>query len=136
MKKDIELKAQRDRDLYCVYCRCLRECDFASMRDAADYVRKQPASQFYISSREAMRHIVNINMGYSLEHLNPLAKKRILLIYERYMKYRREHPESTPGESIEIVVEQPAPEFYIGAEMSRKILQKERRKAREKWLGY
>lgn len=132
--RDVELKARRDRDLYRAYCQGLRKCKFATLRDAADYARKQPAPQFYISAREAMQHIGRINRGYSLEHLNPLARKRILFIYDLYMAYRREHPEDTPREAIEYVVEQPAPEFYIGAEMARKILLRERQKVRAKWF--
>lgn len=133
--KDTELKEKRDKDLYCVYRRGLECGQFLTMRDAAEFVRKQPAPQFYISSREAMKHVSSIESGISLIHLNSESRKRIWTLYDRLVAYRAENPSKSPLEAMEIITAQPAPEFYIGAEMARKILQKERKKARQKWLG-
>lgn len=133
--KDTELKRLRDRDLYEVYRRGLEEGRFVSMRDAADYVRQQPAPQYYISSREASLQIGRIEARISLIGLNALSRRRIWRLYDNYVAFLNDNPDTelTRERILEILVDEPAPEFYIGAEMARKILQQEIAKVRQKW---
>lgn len=125
--KDSELKRLRDKALYNVYVKGLQCGEFESMREAAKWVRKQPAPQYFISSREASLLIGKILNGHSLIGLNSLSRKRIWRIYDMYMEYSAAHPNTnrTRERILEDLVEQAAPEFYLSAEMSRKILQKE-----------
>ena len=133
--KDTELKRQRDRALYEAYIKGLEEGRFASMRDAAEFVRQQPAPQFYISPREASLQIGRIEARISLIGLNSLSRRKIWDLYDRYVLYLRQHPDTslTRERILEILVEEPAPQFYIGAEMARKILQQENARIRKKW---
>ena len=134
--KDTELKQIRDRDLYDVFIKGLEEGRFESMRDAADFVRKQPAKQYYISSREASLHIGRIESRVSLIGLNPLSRRKIWQLYDNYIEYLQQHPDTELSREriLELLVEEPAPEFYLGAEMTRKILQQQRSKRRKEWL--
>lgn len=130
---DEELKYLRNRDLYEVYKSGLEKGCFRSMRDAADYVRLQPAPRYYITARTAACYIAKIRAGISLIGFRELARKRIWRIYDRYNEYVSEHPQCAQNkmeEVLEIILEEPAPEFYITRETSRKILQEENRAVR------
>ena len=135
--KDTELKEMRDRALYQVYLQGLEEGRFNSMREAGEYVRKQPAPQFFLSSRVASLYIGMIMQGISLLHLNSLSRRRIWTLYDRYVEWKRENASSTLSREriCEILVEEPAPEFYVTMEQARKSIWKEWKKAREKWYG-
>lgn len=129
--KNVDLKKQRDCDLYDVYRRGLQEGRFDTVRAAADYVRKQSAPRFYISAREACRLVARIEAGKPLR-INPTSLRRIFVIYARFRDYMRRYPESPKCEAFENIVCEPAPEFYIGWEMAKKIILNKRAEARRR----
>jgi len=135
--KDTELKEMRDRDLYETYVKAIREKEFASMGDAAEYARLQPASQFYLSARTASLLIGRIESYISLIDLNDMSRKRIWELYDRYVSYRKENPFSglTRERILEELVEQPAPEYYLSQGRAKHIIMYERRKVRKKIMG-
>lgn len=133
--KDSELKRLRDADLYKVYLRGLESGAFRNMSQAADYVIRQPAPQFYISSREANLHIGKILSRVSLISLNSTSRRRIWQIYDDYMAYMAAHPDNKLSRErvIEHIVDAPAPEFYISWTSARHILKREVNKRRRRW---
>lgn len=133
--KDSELKRRRDADLYKAYLQGLEAGAFNNMSQAADYVIRQPAPQFYISSREANLHIGRIQAGISLISLNSTSRRRVWRIYDNYMAYMAKHPDNKLSRErvIEQIVDEPAPEFYISWTSARHILKREINKRRKKW---
>lgn len=133
--KDTYLKRKRDRALYQVYVRGLREGRFTSFRNAGELVRTQHAPEFFIEPRVASLHIGKILSFSSLDSLHPLSRARIWELFARYMKYMDEHPGCglTREKVLDDIIEEEAPEFYVTAEMARKIIMKESRKRREQW---
>lgn len=132
--RDTEIKQLRDQDLYETYKRVLREGQFSSMREAADYARLQPASQFYISAREAASHIGKILSCKSLIDLNLQSRRKVWQLYEMYEQYLREHPDNTLSREriLELLVACPAPEFYLSVDRAKHIIVYEQRKVRQK----
>ncbi len=133
--KDTNLKRKRDADLYQTYLRGLEGGCFANASQAAEYVTKQPAPQFYISSREINLHIGKIQSGTSLIYLNSMSRKRVWQLYDNYLRYLSEHPDTKLSREriLEILVEEPAPEYYLSWQAARQILRREIKKRRMKW---
>lgn len=133
--KDTELKAIRDRALYQVYLQGLEEGRFNSMREAGEYVRLQPAPQFFISAREASLNIGKILSGISLMNMNSDQRRKIWTLFDMYTEWLEANSASKLSREriMEILVEEPAPEFFMSMEQTRQRIFKEWKKAREKW---
>lgn len=124
------MRQEKDHELYLTYLRGLRVCHFSSMHEAADWVRSQPASKFYISSKSLVNSIAEILRGENSFNSGSLRDKKILLLYDMYQSFLAEHPESNLSREkiCEILVDSPAPRFYIGHESCLKALLRERNK--------
>ena len=129
--KDTELKRQRDRDLYKVYVRSLSTRRFASIGEAADYARRQPAPQYYISARTASLLIGRLMAHQSLIGLNSNSRQRIWHLFDAYKRYLKAHPQCRLSREIilEELVEQPAPHFFVSPGRAKHIIIYERRAA-------
>ena len=132
--KDTELTQRQARALYAVYVKGLEEGRFASLRDAANWVRKQPAPCFFISSKRASILVGMIQSNVSLLYQGYNTRRLAWRLFHDYKQYRKEHPDTTlPREHIlEILVDQPAPEFYLSAVAVRHILAKKIKEVRER----
>ena len=133
--KNTELKRSRDKALYKEFRKGLSEGKFATMGEAAEYVCKQPAPQYFIEPKKASDIVGRILADVSLIHLNSCSRRRAWQLYRRYVQYMEEHPDCKMSRErvMEIIVEEPAPEFYIEAQRAKKILNRERKIARKKW---
>lgn len=126
--KDIELKALRDRHFFLCYKKALKENDFHNQWEAIEYVRTHPAPRFYISSKTCSLLLGKIFAAKPLEQMNPLAYRRIKRLEKMYRAYIRENIDirCLSREKIcEILVELPAPEFYITNNYATRIIARE-----------
>ena len=130
-----ELKEARDKALYAAYRKALGECTFATMRDAAHYVCKQPAPRFFIEAEKASILVGRILANISLINQNNSTRRLTWELFRRYKAYLTEHPDNKLSRErvLELLVDQPAPEFYIDAQRARKIIYKERNRRRQRW---
>lgn len=135
MNKDTELKQARNLEIYRRYVEGLEAGRVENMRSAADYILQQKAPQFYISSHTASLIIGKIDALVSVILPNPGFRARALTLYSNFLKYKREHPGTQLAREriLEILVEEPAPEFFLDEETIRQILQNEVLKQRTKW---
>lgn len=133
--RDTELKRKKAEALYTTYKKGLEEGRFNSLFGAGIYCAIQPAPCFYISARQASLLIGRIESGDLLFGLSESQRRQIGQLWHNYRAYLREHPScALPREQIlEILVDEPAPEFYISAEGVRKILRAEIKKSRRKY---
>lgn len=126
--KDVELKAIRDRDLFLCYQKALRENDFQNQWEAIEYVRKCPAPRFYISSKVCSLLLGKIFAGKKIERMHPLAYKRIKHLEKMYKTFVT-GPAGMQGLSrervCELLVDMPAPEFYVSNIYATRIINKE-----------
>lgn len=132
--KDTELKRERDKDLYQVYKKALRDNHFSSMMQAADFCRRQPARSYYIDSREAQKIISLIEKGVSLIGKNSHSRKRAWDLYELVKQYREQHPGQHKGLVLilEEIVCMEAPEFYLSGRSAKRIILNELRRERQR----
>lgn len=135
--KDTELKEARDRDLFLCYQQALRTYNFRYEAEVVDFICSCPAPRFYISSDECSNLLGRFFAGKRLERMHPLAYKRLKTLAERYK-------ECVKGENgmkglsrdrvCEIIVDMPAPEFYVSPDYARKIIKRQIAKHNEEFL--
>lgn len=132
---EYERTQEKTEVLYQIYKKGLEEGRFSSMRDACRYICKQPAPCFYISGKWASIYIGQIEAGISLMGFSTNMARKLKQLYANYKKYCSEHSdEILPREHImDILVEQPAPEFYMTPNAVRKVLRKALWKVRRKY---
>lgn len=126
--KDTELKAIRDRDLFLCYQKALRERNFQNQWEAIEYVRQSPAPRFYISSKVCSLLLGKLFAGHRLGRIHPLAYKRIKHLEKMYKSYISGEAgmKGLSRERVcEILVDMPAPEWYISNIHATRIINKE-----------
>lgn len=133
--KNTELKRARDRALYQAFKRLLAQGGYPTMRQAASAVCKCPAPRFFIEPEKASLLVGCIINGVSLDDRNMGTRRMASQLHALYLQWLEDNPGSRMSREriMEIVVEMPAPEFYIGAQSARKIIYRERKKARARW---
>ena len=126
--KDTELRQEKDRELYSVYMRGLREQHFANMHEAVDWVRSQPASKFYISSKALVNYIGAMKNGKVPPKMFSFNEKKIKILYQMYLEFMESNPDcKLSREKIcEILVDEPAPLFFICHDSCMKAIVRER----------
>ena len=132
--KDTGLHRMKAEALYSVYKKGLGIGCFNSMYEAGFWCARQPAPCFYISSKQASLLVGRILGGVSLIDLHASQRRLVWRLYEDYRTFLEENP-GTPlsrERIMELLVDRPAPEFYITGDCARRILRKELRKARKR----
>lgn len=124
MKKDTELKRRKADALYTVYKQGLQEGRFDSLFGAGRYCARHPAPCFYISPKQASLLIGRINSRISLINLNASQQRMAWRLWFDYRQYlsENEHTFLSRERVMEILVDQPAPEFYLTGDAARRIL--------------
>lgn len=135
--RSTELKKQRDRDFYEVYIRGIEEHHFLRSDDALDYARLQPAPRYYISARAATLLLYKIESGQDLGNINEQSYRRFMQLYSDYLDYRAAFPDDTRSREqiMELLIQRPAPDFFIGKPMAKLIVLRERHAAMERMLN-
>lgn len=126
--KDIELKSIRDRDLFLCYQKALKEKDFKNQWEAIEYVRKSPAPRFYISSKVCSLLLGKLFAGQKLEKMHPLAYRRIKhleKLYRGIVSGEAKYQGLSRERICEMLVDTPAPEFYVSNIYATRIINKE-----------
>lgn len=125
--RDTELKRQKAAALYSVYKQGLQRGMFVSLCDASRIIIRKPAPCFFISAKRASLLIGRINSKVSLINLNSSQRRMAWQLWYNYWDYLEKHPGCTLSRErvLEILVDEPAPEFYISAEGARKVLQEQ-----------
>ena len=122
--KSIDLRLERDMALFVAYKQSLSANTFRTQDDAVDFARKSPAPRFYIDgffARIVLRRMLN-GQPPGVTGKNTLRKFEELL--KRYIESEKQN--LFPGMNFKaicnILVEQPAPEFYISRRTARAII--------------
>lgn len=134
--KDTELKRKKASALYSVYIKGLEEGRFESLLGAGRWCALQPAPCFFISARQASLLLGRIQSHVSLLSLGAMQRMMAWQLWHNYQTYLAEHPGTRLSREriLEILVDEPAPEFYISAEGARKMLREEIKRRRKAWI--
>lgn len=97
------------------------------MREAAEWVRDQPAPKFFMSSKSLVNYLGIIFSGRKLKGVNENTYEKVMELYFRYCVFLAEHPDCKYSRDYicELLVESPAPKYYYEWEYILLIILKE-----------
>ena len=108
-----EFEQQRNDDLMTVYHETIVNADFVRMPDIYEKVANSPSQRFWVSEERAAIVVCAMLRGDKLTNMRPLKREMYNEIFSRVMKLRKQNPATPISKLVAIVVEQPAPKFYI-----------------------
>lgn len=110
-----EYKDDRDREVRAAFRRVLHlHGGFMSVREMYEAVSLTPTSRFFVSAQRAMRVVGRMDVGDPTRRMRPSNKRMYQEIHRRVKNLMSARPGLTLREAVEEVVEQPAPETYMG----------------------
>lgn len=128
-KKETYLREERDRALFEAYNRAVATMDFESQCEAIDYARTHEAPRFYVDADFLHIVIGRIRRGVDIGVDGELSRQKFLDMYELVIQERTK-PENAFLSIMDLccmVVNMPAPSFYIGYSSARHIISKQRK---------
>lgn len=126
-----ELTLARNNDLYDAYCKALSEAQHPI--NYTETVRKAvqaQANRFYISPVRAIDIIAKFRKGQYVQICRE-RERMYIDIYTRILEIEARNPHLPLLHIIEIVLDQPAPEFYIKTSSAKIILHNEKQRRKE-----
>ncbi len=127
----MEYAEERVRDLMRAYDEYISSCAYIRMPDVYRAIVNMESKRFWVSDTRATKVICAMLRGECVDGMRPLKREMFEEIFSRVMALRERRPELAISECCAMVVEQPAPKFYL-APGSAKIMVC---KARKKWMG-
>ena len=108
-----EFKQQSNDDLMRAYHELIKSAQYILMPEIYHKVVDMPTRRFWISEGRAAIVISAMMKGDTLENMGPLKREMYNEIYSRVIKLREKKPDLPIIQLVEMVVEQPAPKFYL-----------------------
>lgn len=128
--RSFEYKELRDKDLMRAYREQIASQRNIHLPDVLRQTVNSPSQRFWVSDTRANIIMSRLRKGDSLPEMNGNKKRMFLEIYRRVCILSEEYPDMSLSELTSIVVEQPAPCFYITPQSAKVIIHK----IKKKWL--
>lgn len=127
--------SDRDMDLLNAYKEVLSEikCPFL-LQDVMEKTVRKPAKRFYSSTKYAYMCIKAIKEGRPIQYQQDEKKRMIHEVWERVQRLESEYPDMKLDHLVEMIMDSPAPEFYLKASSAEVILCRAKQKERAKEL--
>lgn len=106
---------QRNEDLLRVFKHQLALARHIVKSEIFDLVAKSPASRFWVSEERAAVVVSRMLSGKPLSGMRRNKREMFEEIYRRFLIERNKNPDKTIPELVTVVVNQPAPQFYLTA---------------------
>lgn len=135
--KNTELRNLRNKEIYKAYKKALRVKSFSTIRDVCVYLAENAtAPKYYIEASTASILFGKLAKGDTLDNLSEGCRRRIFDLVDKYYNYRQTHDCQNMSRLrvLEIIIEQPAPEFYLSVARIRGIILEELKKERGQTL--
>ena len=122
--RDMKLRERRDRELFIAYQNALQEHDFVDQRQAVDFVRKNSAPRWFVSKEFCAAVISSWNRGKEFCKMRSNKKRKFQALFEIYNNLKEQFPYSALNhlELCGVIVEMPAPEWYIEHQLASRII--------------
>ena len=124
------LTPQRNKDLHDTFLKVISEMDVIVLDEAIKQTVNSPAKRFYIGSDRAYGVLVRWNKYGICKLISPLRQEMFEEIYRRILELRKSMPDTPFMHLAEMVLDQPAPKFYLETSSAKTILCKYRIKKR------
>lgn len=108
-----EYEEQRNDNLMAVYHEIIVKANYVRMPDIYEKVANSPSRRFWVSEERAAIVVSAMMRGDKLKNMRSLKREMYNEIYNRAMTLREKHPSMPVSQLVAMVVEQPAPKFYL-----------------------
>ena len=122
------LTPQRNKDLHSTFLKVISEMDVIVLDEAINRTVNSPAKRFYIGSDRAYGVLIRWDRYGITKLTTPLRQEMFEEIYRRTIELRKIMPDKPIMHLVEIVLEQPAPKFYLETSSVKTILCKYRQR--------
>ncbi len=109
----LEFTHQRNNDLLRVFRRHIAEADYVVMPNIFKIVADSPSIRFWVSEERAAIVISMMLAGKPLPPMRPNKCEMFQEIFKRYLEMRHQHPDKSVFALVSVIVNQPAPKFYL-----------------------
>lgn len=133
-KRSTYLRKQRDRALFESYSEAIKVHDFATQKEAYDYVRTHPAPRFFSSHLFCASMIKKMLDGVPTGLKSPQSIRKYNELFKRYLERSEQYPDKSIEEICAIIVDEPAPEFYLNRRITQWVIARERKEIWETML--
>lgn len=132
--RDTMLRQQRDYALFCAYQDALKEKSFSTQKEAINYVLASPAPQWFVSREFCAAVISSRIRGKDHYRMSKTKRRKFDALYELYKEKRKDPAYSSCNHQdlCEIIVQTPAPEWFLNFGAAEQILLRQRRIRKEK----
>lgn len=125
-----ELIEERNRDFVRAYRQACKENHCGNIHDYVGIALKMQSRRFWIEKERAYDIIMFMENNVAFASPNPNKVKMYDEIYIRYKKAEAQNPGRQKSDIIEMVINEPAPEFYIGIHAAMKIINRNNTRVR------
>lgn len=126
----MEYTEERMRDLMRAYDEYISSCKYIRMTEVYNTIVNMPSRRFWVSDVRATKVIYQMLNGDLLQAMRPLKREMFQEIFRRVLELRNKRPELSLCNCCCIVIEQPAPKFYITPGSAKVMICK----SRKKWI--
>ncbi len=127
-----EFGPARDEELWRAYRSAIANSGVVTMDELYSMAAASPSSRFWVSERRASEVMGMILRGISLCFMTPMRQEMFREIFNRFIAYRRKHPDSSIYEATFHAVNSPAPKFYLTSKSAKVIICRFRRNKMKK----
>lgn len=122
---------EREKDLKRVYDEYIGKCKYVCMPDVYAHIVNMPSKRFWVSETRATLVVNGIIRGRNtLEKMCPSKREMFLEIYNRFVALKEKYPQMSTKDLCCMVVNQPAPKFYLTPKTAKVMICK----IRKKWM--
>ncbi len=136
MKKrgcNFEYEDERSRDIMRAYTELIQSCDVIYLPTFLRKLVNMPSKRFWVSAERASIVVSEIMRGKKpLLRMLPTKREMYMEIYNRIIKLKEALPELSIYELAQIVVEEPAPKFYLTPGSAKVIIYRIKKQCRQR----
>lgn len=107
---------QRNQALLLAYRRIIRDVPFVSLAEIGELLVNSPSPRFWVSEERAAAVVSALLRNKPvLETMRPTKQEMFREIFKRVTDLRQQQPDWTLLQLVSVVINQPAPKFYMKA---------------------
>lgn len=109
----LDFTSQRNADIMRAYHAQLQKAKYILMPDIFEKIAESPASRFWVSEERAAAVINAMLTNKPLIRMRSNKKEMFDEIFRRFLERRRQYPDMPVLDLVSMIVNEPAPKFYL-----------------------
>lgn len=127
----LSFSEERNNELMKAFRQAIHHSQYIDIARISQKVVNTPCSRFWVSEERALVVVVAMLKGrHVLNTMRPTKQEMFREIFSRVMTLRQQQPKLTLAELISIVVNSPAPKFYMTPRSAMEIIYKIKKQQR------